>query len=340
MSTQPSEPPAQSPRQLTLPYIDTSFRVWWIVTSQNALAFAVPLVALLFGLVAYMVHNWVVFYPAFGLGLVTLPIVIWTSATNPHYTTVRERVLGALTHRKLKRETPLGLGELQTRGRNVHGVVRFGQDGSAVMADGRVVGVIGVDGINTSLATGEEANRLVSNLGVEIDEHIRDFEWSIFATTSTSDIDEILESYESRAEGQGATEPITDGSTSQYARDLLLDVAQWLVDVDEPQWESTQWEYYIVVSVDQSDITIPEASSASQSRSLLSALPGHERHPGERRRTHASDPATPALRTGRPPPSRRGDDIEHLRDFHGTTVGTLSRPIVAPDVEWRTIHAR
>ncbi|WP_129116612.1 VirB4 family type IV secretion system protein [Halegenticoccus tardaugens] len=236
-------PPAN---HITLPYIDTSIEIWGPIHFGDLKALSVPLACAIIGIVAVAADLPVVSVPFFAVAGLSLAVCTYAIASNPHYMGTKERVESWVEAKQIEREMPLGWED--ALGRQLHGVEQPFRDGTVCMADGRTVAMLGVRGMNSAMLKADRAQSLTSQLGMAIDEDIRDFDFSMYATTDESDPETLVEHLEDRALGRGASDPL--GSTSRaskYLQTLLLNVAEWFVDVDEPQWQATPWDYYIVV---------------------------------------------------------------------------------------------
>lgn len=262
--------------RLTLPYIDTSVEIKGVITFDNARSFAVPLAALLLALVAWSVNATVIALPSFLIGALSLGIVLYFTYTNPYYLSTRERIENWLESRRLQQRFPYNYRE--TLGRQIHGVERFYPDGTAKMTDGRRVGLIGIEGMNTAQMTAGERDSIVRALTSGIDERIKNLSFSIYATSGDFDAEGIVDPYTARVEGtdkwRGQPLARTERAT-RYVRELLADVADWFVETDSPTWSANNWEYYVTVSVHQYEVSSAATTSdSSRFERLVSSVTG------------------------------------------------------------------
>jgi hypothetical protein len=271
MSTDLPNPTNESNgKRLILPHINTSVQIKGIITYDNILSFAVPFGALFIALIAWLANSTEFALIAFLVGLVTLTIVLYLTQTNPYYLSSRERFRGWIESRRLQQKFPYRYYD--TLGRELHGVKRLYPDGTAKMSDGRRVGLIGVKGMNTNRMTGQEAESKVNALEKGIDEQIRDIPFSIYATSSDFDAEDLVENYTNRVDGtdKWSNKPLARTERAgHYVRELLVDVADWFVETEAPKWGANDWEYYIVIEIKPYEVN---ASQSSESGSFLSNL--------------------------------------------------------------------
>lgn len=250
--TQNSEAQTNDPRQLTMPHVDTSIELGWIITANNLWYFVPAVAALVFGLLAYAIGGSLLVAGLLAVpGTIALSCLIYWEITAPPNMTIADRWQMSLLALRINRTFPWTHEE--PRGREIHGVKRFESNGTATMKDGRVTGLVNVQGLNTAKISQREASDIVGQWTTAIDEDLRDFSWSIYATTRESDPEDVIERYEQRALGIGSESHRSLGRTTQatrYLRELLLDVSDWFVGVDAEQWSPSEWDFYIVVSVE------------------------------------------------------------------------------------------
>lgn len=261
-----------SSSRLTLPYIDTRVRIKGVVTLDNARSFAVPGAALIVALLAWSARATAFAMMAFLFGLGSLSVVLYFTYTNPYYLSTRERIENVIESRRLQGRFPYGYSD--ALGRQIHGVERFYRDGTAKMADGRRVGLIGVSGMNTKRTHPDQAEAYTETLSSGIDEQIKDLSFSIYATTSGFDSEELVTHHRSRAEGTDKwnDEPLARTErASRYVRELLIDMADWFVETNSLEWDANKWEYYVITEIHPSEIQQRQPDSPSL---LARLLPG------------------------------------------------------------------
>lgn len=268
-NTQNTENESDATR-LILPYVDTSVVIKGIVTFDNVRSFGVPTVAFVVALLAWSADAIAIALIAFLGGLIALPVVLYLAYTNPYYLSSRERFEDFIESRRLQQRFPYKYHE--ALGRQIHGVERFYSDGTAKMTDGRRVGLIGVEGMNACRMTEEEEKTYVGALTSGIDEQIKDIPFSIYATSSDFDDEDLVEQYRDRIHGTGKE---NDGSLARtekagrYVRELLVDFTDWFVETDSPEWDANKWDYYVVVAVRPNEVGVTESTEQD---SLLSTV--------------------------------------------------------------------
>jgi hypothetical protein len=186
--------------------------------------------------------------PLFGLGAF-LGAVGYGVATTTEYevTTAADRIIAPLRFRWLRRTLPLTHAEA-TR---VHGVERIFDDGTAEMDDGRLVGLVRLEGRNTDLQTDDEARPMIGRLRTALDEDVTDFSFRLYSTSVAVDPEEITAPYERQWHGGYA------GDAWRWLRTYLRHLAEWETTASEELWNARDWQHYAVVSVDPEEVELP-----------------------------------------------------------------------------------
>lgn len=144
-----------------------------------------------------------------------------------------------------------------------HNVKRIFRDGTAEMDDGTLVGMRQVSGRNTDNMEYGELDPMVAQLSDNIDQRIKDFDFSYYSTTRDHEIEETIGNYEDRAYS-GALDRAS-GYMGEYARSLV----EWFEEVDEPAEDRRDMRHYVVTRVEPSDVA---PSTRSDSSAILRAL--------------------------------------------------------------------
>lgn len=245
------------PSQLTLPYVDTGIEIWKSLTIQELILGVPPVAAFSLAFIALISNiNWL-FWLTFPTGLLLLMFCAGVFVTTKWYTSPKERFKNWRVYLKRRRDMPWGHDE--TVENTVHGVKRFRADGTVEMQDGRYVGVIRIWPINTALMAAHKVDDLAESLTTAINEEIKNFDFSLYATTRNFDPDEIVGLYEDRALGDPSN-LADDPRVAAYQQELLTDVTEWYREHDVPQWQARDWVFYATVSVSPDDV-MPHTTS-------------------------------------------------------------------------------
>ncbi|MWG35281.1 VirB4 family type IV secretion system protein [Halomarina oriensis] len=203
--------------------------------------------------------------PLFGFG-VLVAVLGGGIATTTEYTetTAADRLIAPLRFRQLRRKLPF-THEVATQ---VHGVERIFDDGTAEMTDGRLVGLVRLEGRNTDLQTDDEARPMIGRLRTAIDEDVADFSFRLYSTSLTFDPAEITEPYEQQWHAGYS------GEAWRRMRRYLRTLTNWETAISEELWDARDWKHYAVVSVspDDENLSLPSFDDELIDESRLEAL--------------------------------------------------------------------
>jgi hypothetical protein len=192
-------------------------------------------------------------------------------ARNTDYaeTTAADRVLGPLRFRWLQRRLPFTQEEAAepaaTSGGWIRRVLPFGREhrtrahdvarilesGLAEMNDGRLVGMVRLEGRNTDLQTDEEARPMIGRLRTALDEEVTDVPFRLYSTSLDADPEGVTATY------RRAWHATYTGDAWAWMREYLRSLVGWETTAANDLWESREWRHYVVVSVATEDVDLP-----------------------------------------------------------------------------------
>ncbi|MFD1514504.1 VirB4 family type IV secretion system protein [Halomarina rubra] len=189
-------------------------------------------------------------------------------STDYAVTTAADRVLGPLRFRRLQRRLPFTQEEAaepaptvswwrrilpftpdhQTR---AHDVARILEGGLAEMNDGRLVGMVRLEGRNTDLQTDEEARPMIGRLRTALDEDVTDIPFRLYSTSLDTNPEDVTAAY------RRAWHATYTGDAWRWMREYLRSLVGWESAATTDLWESREWRHYIVISVAPDDVDLP-----------------------------------------------------------------------------------
>lgn len=251
--------------RITLPYIDTSNEIFGPFDLKETLMLA-PGGALMLGSAYVWIGYGAIPAALPGLaGLGATMIGAQLGITSRWYNSPRERVKNRLSYHGLQRALPWSHEELEQK--REHGVKRIFADGTAEMDDGRLVGLVRLEGRNTYQLEESVRNQIAHQVGRVIDEEIRDFGFRFHSTTRRPDPDELMAAYENRT-----LEDLSETGADQYSKEYLLDLVEWYKNSDVPTWDAREWSHYVVVDVSPGEVERQLSRRESESNGLRSYL--------------------------------------------------------------------
>jgi hypothetical protein len=250
--------------RVTLPYIDTSNAIFGPFTIKQTLMLVPGALTLIVSLLIWVSRSFAAAFPLILIGLVLGFVGAQLAISTRWYNSPRERLENLVSYFKLRRSLPWGHDELLQK--REHGIRRIFADGTAEMDDGRLVGVVKVDGRNTYKMSENERNQLSFNLASGVDEAIKDFGFRFHSTTRQPKPEELMQKYEDRA--------LDELSQNKYQKELLVDLVDWYTNVDEESWDARETNHYVVVDISPHEVkTDLERSSVESGNSILSFIP-------------------------------------------------------------------
>jgi len=287
------------PTLLVPPEMNTTAR-WDVygveVTGRFALAMTPSVVAL-----AAAVPLWTYIGQAPGLAAAAMSGVAgaigYAAAAGTDYdeTTARDRIMASLRTAWLARALPLTHAEAATprprpwprlrawitttpalrhvvnalpfgapyEGR-IHGVRRITDGGLAETDDGRLVGMVRLEGRNTDLQTAAEERTMIGRLRTALDEDVRDVPFRLYSTSLDYDAGAVTEPY------RRAWDDTYLGERWRWMREYLRRVVEWEETATE-EFGTREWRHYAVVSAGPEDVTVPTFNASPGGESRLRA---------------------------------------------------------------------
>lgn len=252
------------PSRITLPYIDTSNEIFGPFNIRETAMLTPGAAILLGGLFVWISRGILTSLPLMLVGILATLAGAQIGIGTRWYNSPRERLENVVDYFRLRRSLPWDHEELEQE--REHGVRRIFADGTAEMDDGRLVGLVRLEGRNTYKMSESDRGQLTYQLARAVDEEIRDFGFRFHSTTRRPDPSNLMETYEDRA-----LDDLTD-EDEKYGKELLLDLADWYSSVDEESWDSRDWHHYIAVDVSPADVKRDLERSDVGSSGLLSWL--------------------------------------------------------------------
>jgi hypothetical protein len=255
----------RDPTQLVPPWIDSGMRIKGL--PARTIVYALPGIATMLVAVYVLLFAgaFAVAAPLFGAGtlLAALGGGVATT-TNYEQTTAADRLLAPLRFRRLRRRLPFTHEEAT----QVHGVERLFDDGTAEMADGRLVGLVRLEGRNTDLQTDDEARPMIGRLRTALDEDVTDFSFRLYSTSVGFDPQTITEPYERQWHAGYA------GEAWRRMRRYLRTLVDWETSASRELWNARDWHHYAVVAVDPDDdaLSVPSFDDGALDDVRLEAL--------------------------------------------------------------------
>jgi hypothetical protein len=170
------------------------------------------------------------------------------ASTDYDETTGLDRLRWPLRHRWLKRALPFTDEDAAAR---THGIARVLRDGTAEMLDGRLVGMVRLEGRNTDLQTDEEARPMIGRLRTALDEDAAGVPFRLYSTSLDLDPEAVTAPY------RRAWHETYTGESWRWMREYLRTLTEWERRVSRELWESREWRHYAVVSVAPADVDLP-----------------------------------------------------------------------------------
>ena len=177
------------------------------------------------------------------------------SARSGDYSSGADDVSNPLTYRLRNRTMPLS-PEATTE---VHGCTRINSDGTAEMADGRLVGMARISGRDTDLQSTENAREMIKPLRTQLDETVVDVGFRLWSTTTEFDIGDITDKYRAQLYSDRFA-----GHEWTHIRELIRDICTWEANVNDPTWDARQWNHYVAVSVHPDEVAIPDFGNSEE----------------------------------------------------------------------------
>lgn len=249
-SSQPpneQEPNGDPATQFALPYVDVSHKFFLGLNPEEILMYApAGLFLLLCPLLIISGSIGLGFLSLLG-GLVLILLAKWTIIKSKWWSTPRQSLKNTISFVLLQRSMPWDHEVVVEK--QEHGIKRIFADGTAEMVDGRLVGIIKVDGRNMWGMDNSQLGRAINDFADGIDDEIRDFDFDFYSTTRRPDADSVTSVYENRALEMMRGE-------NNLLREVLFDIADWYRSVDEPSWDAREWNHYVITWVSPREVQL------------------------------------------------------------------------------------
>ncbi|MDL5363900.1 hypothetical protein [Halalkalicoccus sp. NIPERK01] len=228
------------PTQVTAPTVDTSTPIWRWITFENAPFLLPSVLGVVGGIVA------IPFLGLFVAGAVFTGTMVWMAAV---YTVSKQtsdrtspmwKARDAIAFNRLRLAMPWTHAEVAAS--KIHQVEGIYTDGTVETTDGRLVGAVRFDGVNTADMTESERNRMVADLSAAVDEEIKDFDFRFYSTTDDFDPERIVGQYDREARSSRLQRP-----GMEYVREMFNAVYEWFIGADQPTWQAREWRHYVIV---------------------------------------------------------------------------------------------
>ncbi len=248
------------PSQITLPYVESGMKIgdyrardlWYGTPGFIALGGAI-------GALTVGADDLIIPLTAIGLPAAAIGPVFASRADDT--TTGLDKMRSPIRYFRQKRQHPIPQEDAADD--LVHGVRKIRRDGAAVMADGRMVGLLRIEPRNTDTETRDELQAVLSSLSTRIDETL-EHGFRYYSTTTEFDPSEVVGKYREAAFSEHLA-----GDDWAGARELLHDVADWYEGSEAPRWDAKQWRHYVVVEVDSEDV---DTTGLDMSASVLDGI--------------------------------------------------------------------
>ncbi|ADJ16815.1 VirB4 family type IV secretion system protein [Halalkalicoccus jeotgali] len=246
----------KDPTQLSLPDIDASIPIVSRFTLDDILFLAPAFGVTAFGgVLVALGAPLAVMIPTTIIGLVAglggAGVVLLTH----EYTSPSERLTEWRRYLGMRRQMPVS--DTVAERFDHHGVRRIFDDGTAEMDDGTLVGLVRVDPRTTANMTYGELDSLVATLSRNIDQRVKDFDFSYYSTTRDHDLEETIGTYNERAYSG-----VLDRAAG-YMGEFMRGVVEWFEEVDEPAEDPREMHHYVTTCVAPDDVHVRDSDDDS-----------------------------------------------------------------------------